>query len=349
MGSASRSARHVCGERVRRAVCAYSSRQMRDALGLALALAARLRGVGVLRAGTSTPPAVLANAWRRLQRRHRVQRQREDVGLDEELAARRQRAARSPPISPGPITRRLCCRLLNHGSGKFRKKRRTLPSANRRAMSTDMLANTLRTLARPAAAHAALAASTSSRRISTPTNAVVRSSRARSIRKCASADPSSTSSGAPGLDLDARDVGDVEQVRLQRVDVLANAHGRRRQPRPSAWRELSASSSRNTAAGAAAACAPASAASMTSVGMRIAAARPRSARRRSGTAPPSCGSRRCRRRPRRGPPAPTRRPRPRARPPAPRSGLAHVPTAVADPFGGAGAHDLDAGRAWPAA
>ena len=171
------------------------------------------------------------------------------------------------------MTRRLCCRLLNQGSGKFRKKRRTLPSANRRGHVDRHVRRTrCARWSGPPPRTAALTASTSSRRISTPTNSGRRSSRARSIRKWASAAPSSTSSARPGLGLDARDVGDVEQVRLERVDVLADAHGGRRQPRPSARRELSASSSRSTAAGAVAACAPASAASMTSVGMRIAAA-----------------------------------------------------------------------------
>ena len=170
------------------------------------------------------------------------------------------------------MTRRLCCRRLKKGSGKFRKKRRTLPSWNRRAMSTDMLANTLRTLAGPPAAHRGVD------RVDQLAPDLHADERGRPVvarpvdQEVGLRRPQLDLQRAPGLDLDPRDVRDVEQVRLERVDVLADAHGGRRQPRPSAWRELSASSSRNTAAGAAAACAPASAASMTSVGMRIAAA-----------------------------------------------------------------------------
>src|SRR6185295_15756590 len=74
----------------------------------------------------------------------------------------------------------------------------------------------------------------------------------------------------PRFDLDPRHVGDVQQVGLQRVDVLADPH----QGRPPAFalRTLSAGSCRNTAAVATAAWAPASAASMMSVGVRMARA-----------------------------------------------------------------------------
>ena len=190
---------------------------------------------------------------------------------DVELAARRERARRSPPSAPGPITRRLCWRLLNQGSGKFRKKRRTLPSANRRAMSTDMLANTLRTLVGPRRR---------ARRVDRVDQLAPdldadergrRSSRARSIRKWASAAPSSTSSARPGSTstrgtsaMSSR--SDLSGLTCWRMRIAASASP----DRPGACSRRRAA--RNTAAGAAAACAPASAASMTSVGMRIAAA-----------------------------------------------------------------------------
>ena len=55
---------------------------------------------------------------------------------------------------------------------------------------------------------------------------------------------------APGGCLDARHVGDVEQVGLQRVDVLADSHRGHLDTRPSARRVLSSSSWRSTSPGA---------------------------------------------------------------------------------------------------
>ena len=113
--------------------------------------------------------------------------------------------------------------------------------------------------------------------------------------------------GAPGAGVDARDVGDVEQVRLQRVDVLANAHapcsselpqhrgGHRRHLRPG-QRGVD---------------------DVARVPDRPRQHLGRLSRRTSSARQRSCGWRRCRRRRRRARRAPRRRRRPPAPPPAP--------------------------------
>ena len=141
--------------------------------GLALPFAARLGARRGCRARTSTAPRALTKRRRRvLQRRHRLERELEDVG--HARTARRPAPARAAisAISPGPITRRLCWRLLNQGSGKFRKNRRTLPCGEQPRHVDRHVGEHVAHVGEPAAAHSGVGGSTSSRRISTPTNSV---------------------------------------------------------------------------------------------------------------------------------------------------------------------------------